>query len=606
MCAPKGNGFMKLAKVRSVLTASVLMMIAGGVLAAPPAALDRVPAGAPVKIAIRDLEHASTKLSDYAKMLNAPMEDGENPIEKARALMVLTGVNKSGSMAMAMLEVPKEEDAMDAGDEGKKFVLVVPVLNAGEFLKALKGEGDGSVKKVRFDDNDAYARDIGGGYVAVGPSQSVMESFEGKAGSMPAIEKSLGAAGRRTADAADLLVVVDAEAFRDKMTESVQGMKENADAQLGMLGPAAENAEAGVALMQAAAEGIVRDSQTMVFGIGLTDKGVWFDLGGQFKEGSELAATFAEQGKTGSLVSNLPKGNFLVAGSVDVSNPAVKSIMKAIVAASPNKENAEIGGGMKRFAAMAEKSDGMAFEVGTTPALLGGGLLNNASTYIRTSDPQSHLTAAKDAIAGMNGKEINGVKMTTEYKPGAVEIAGTKVDTWTTTAEVNQDDPNAMQIQQAQMMLYGNGPIGGMSAAISSGVVSTMSQNTALMTAAIEAAKSGKGLTEDALLAATMAQLPENRMAEFYIGTKGVLDSVGGILAMMGGADAPPTPKQLSPVAIAFSNEAGGMSLRVVIPSDVMVAVKDFGEAVKKAQQGGADEEEPAKKGDSKSGAPQF
>jgi hypothetical protein len=103
-----------------------------------------------------------------------------------------------------------------------------------------------------------------------------------------------------------------------------------------------------------------------------------------------------------------------------------------------------------------------------------------------------------------------------------------------------------------------------------------MSQNTQLMTSAITAAKDGKGLGSESSMNAIQASLPKNRLFEFYLGSKSIMDTVAGVGAMMGGEATFTPPEKVSPLAIAGTSDKGGMAIHVYMPGDLIKAISDI------------------------------
>ena len=139
--------------------------------------------------------------------------------------------------------------------------------------------------------------------------------------------------------------------------------------------------------------------------------------------------------------------------------------------------------------------------------------------------------------------------------------------------------------------------MGGMVANTGNGVVMTMSQNTPLFTKAVEAAKSGKGLSEDEGIKGVQAHLPANRVFEMYLGTKSIMDTINSAMAMFGGGAEIKVPAKISPVGMAASMEAGGVDIRLFVPIDV---IKSVAEAVEAAKAGGEEPDEAPAKSDTK------
>lgn len=578
-----------------------------------PGALDRVPTDAVMVAAIRDLDQFHARFGKLLKDLNVPTDDSK--FGMALALVETPGINRKGSMALAMMPEAKPEKgaaAMDEGgdaeeetdEEAGPLVMVIPVSDYGAFVKAFGGEaGAGAIVELTGPkDSDAFsgpmfAKDIGGGYAAMGPVKGVVEKFDGSGGHLAAHTKTLGVVGGRIADKADTIIVANVVAVGPKVREGFAGMKQQFEMAMAMAGNAGQGGAGMMTIADAAVENFLRDAQVGIMGLGLDDGGVWMDLGAQFKDGSETAKLFQGKGKAGAVTGRLPDQPFLLAMGLDTSAPGVKQILRNLAKASVPPAGAP-GGGMPNMAADLAKSidtiNGYSMVIGTSPGLMSGGLLANASFYCSTNDPAGYIRMMNDTMTAMNGKTVEGMTYKCSYEPGAATIAGVKVDKWSSQMTIDPNAPTAMQAQQVQMMMFGaQGGPGGFMATIDKGVVGTMSQNTPLMTSALESALGKKGLSDNADVKSASEKLPADRTAELFIGVRAIIDLIGGFVPGL----AEKAPATLPPIALGMVTSDGGTHLRIYVPIQVITTVKSIGEGMG-GEEGEMDPEEaPAPEG---------
>jgi len=591
----------------SIVSAASLLALAGlnPALANGPEVLDRVPSNAAMIGVVNNLQDSLTKVENFSKALNLPTPEGEeDPIADMKAILETPGLNKSGSVAIFVLADAEGKIDFESGEEPDALALI-PVSDFKAFVMALGAEGSEGTVSVQIDENEQFVKSIGSGYAVMGKSKLLIEKFEGKSGNTGAHTKALGSFGASVLDSADAIFFADVDVLKPAIEKATEEMGSQAEMMSAMAGAQGEQAKAGIAIFQQVFANFGRDGETGMFVVDFTDKGVKLDVAAQFKEGSELAGFFSESGSSSKLLKSLPSQSFLFAGAVDTKVAGVRKILKNIAAMNAKAAKASgdtaSAGTIATMLAQSENVDGLAFSMGANPAaMMGGGLLTNTTMFIATSDPAAYLAATQKALTGMNGTQVAGMKYTTEYKSKAVTIGGVDIDTWSTAIEPNPDDPNGMQIQMVQSMIFGPGGIGGMHAITEGGLVSTMSQNTPLMTSALEASKSGKGLADNALLKEAQKGLPEGRIFEVYLGTKAILDSVAGIMSMMGGAAEFTVPEQVSPVAMAGSAKQGGFAFHLFVPTDVVAALAEISKSMEAADQGDdmdmeEDEEAPAK-----------
>lgn len=571
-----------------------------------PEALDRVPAETPVVIAVGNLEGTVKRVEAMSKSLGKAGENMAAGLWHVNSMINMPGVNKTGSLAIAVslpekAEAKKGDDAM-GGDEGgmeekgdPPAVVIIPVSDYGLFVKTFKGDPAAAITKGEFDGKESWIRNLGDGYAAMSDKKELVEKFDGKAGRKGDNVARMGKVGNKIADSTDIVLIANMSKLGSVMKEAEQQMKNNP----AMAMAAMQGGGGAVEAMQRAMEKFARDAQTGVIGVGLGERGVTLDFGAQFKEGTDGAKMFQGTGNSGSLMAKLPGGDFLFAGAADLSSPQVKKFIKD--AASKGEKaagEADPTSMMGNLARSIDTLDGQAILMGATD--LGNGLMTKTVMFSKTKDPQAFLAASKEANAKLNGAESNGIKFETTYQSGAKEIAGVKVDKWSNKMETDPNSPMAMQVEMMKGFMYGSeGKLSGYAAPTDGGVITTMSENSELLKAAIDASKGGKSLATDPVFSASQSMLLSDRVMEGYIGTKSLMETVGGFMAMYGGPEIP-APDKVSPIAFGMVSDGGGMGFRLALPMDVIQTIATTAEKMQGAMEDAAEpEEKPAKKKDS-------
>jgi len=173
--------------------------------------------------------------------------------------------------------------------------------------------------------------------------------------------------------------------------------------------------------------------------------------------------------------------------------------------------------------------------------------------------------------------------------------------------QVDPSNPAAQQIAQVQMMFFGPTGMNGYIAPAKDGVVVTYAKNSDLMTRALDAAKNGHGLSEDAGVKTVAANLPADRTLEVYIGIRSILETAQGFMGMMGGGGANfNVPADLPPVGIGGTTDSGGMRASVYVPTQVITTIKAFGDSMKGEDAADEGDEKDASKKKDKTGQPKF
>lgn len=379
-------------------TAAMVALVAGSqvALADLPAALDRVPADTKMVVTIRNMERLDQRITALSDALNIPMDIEGNPMMMAKGLLGTPGLNKSGSMSIVMVESGDQGmDAMDQGDE-PQVVMIVPVSDYSAFVKAMGSKTTEGVSTLEFEGQEGFAKDIGGGFAALSPQRGLLDTFDGKTGNLKDQRSLLGKVNQQVANNADVMITMNMNGLRSQMKEGVTAMKDQAQMMAGMMAGQAEAAPIDPEKMITAFTGFLDQfadqSQSVVFAMGFGESGVWMDMGAQFKEGTEMATAMATGGSSGKYIDRLPKQPFLFAMSVDGANPAIRGMIKNM--AAMNKDNADPA---SAYLAMAEDIDGYAFQMGSSPGGIMGGVLANSSAYIATGKAKQYVEATRAA-----------------------------------------------------------------------------------------------------------------------------------------------------------------------------------------------------------------
>ncbi len=574
----------------ALISAGLLFSLAGlnPAQADVPAALDRVPSNAALVVAVNNLQQTKARFDKLGAKFDVPVDQRDDgPIGMANKFLGMEGLKKDGSLAFAVLPNADGTVDMDAPEEEQRMIVILPVSNYSAFSKALGAEDAHGTASITIDDNPAFLKDIGGGYAIMGPMKELIDGFEGKGGNMASHAKMIGKSGRDIAENSDIIMVISVPAMRTQIEQGVQGLKDQAEGMGAAIGEQGAQAAAMMGIMQGVAEAFARDGQAGIIGWGMGEDGVSMDFGAQFKEDTSSAKMFSKSGDAAKFLGRVPNQPFLFATSIDLSSPAIKGFMKDMQKVqTANPMMAGMGGNMVK---QIDNVDGMSFVMGANK---GGimGLLANTVTFVSTSQPKAYLKDAADAAMKMNGKEIEGINFTVDYKAASQDVGGVKADTWTMTMEPGEDNPNAGMIGMMQQVFFGPGGMGGMSAAVDNGVVSTMSQNTPLFTSAIDAAKSGNGLSQDEGIRSVQKFLPKNRTMEMYLGTKSIMEAMNAAMGMMGGGMDLKVPAKVSPIGMGAGIDSGGIDFRIFVPADVITTLSDTMKAMKAGEAEGGDE----------------
>jgi hypothetical protein len=536
------------------------------------------------------------------KLDEAPAKPGAKAAEKAADHDAKGDAKKGDKPAVKPVEEEDDEDDAQAGMD--RVVAILPITKYEDFLSnfGVKPAGEGKVDTFASPTGeDAFCKDIGGGYAAMGPNKELVEAFTGKPGAH-SIKSRMGKAGEALSDSSDIVAIVNVDRIRSLAMKGMAEMEKQAKSQMEMMGQASQ--EKNLAMAKWMGETIVRDTQMVVGGLKFGSAGVSMDAVGVFKPDSYLAKAFAGTGNSSALIGKLPGGAYLWAGAMDLSTPGMKQLIKDIVG------RVEVPGGEKAAkltAANMENSEGNAISVGFPIGGAFAGLLTSTVQFTAAKDPAAALKGFKDSLAAMDGQKIETLTYHSKYIENASKAGEVSIDAWETKFEAAEGEEMPAGMTQAMPFMFGpQGMPVGYVAKGQGGIYSTYAKNTELMTKALNASN-GDNLSADPMLKQSQEMLPKNRMAEMYIGTKGILDLALPFAAMTGmTVPADKIPEKLPPIAGALSTQDGALRFTIMVPTPVIKTGVFLGTEGYKSMQDRLENTAPKAKPDKGTGQPKF
>ncbi len=558
-----------------IVCAGVSLGLASGMALAVPPVLEKAPKDAMFVVAIP----SPAKLDKNIQSMMTAAEINL-PIPGIEQMMMMAGVsggvdvNKSAAL-VAMPPAQGQEMSGDVMDD--RTLVLLPVSDFAAFLQNFEAKpGDaGAVASFDVHGREHFARDLGDGYVVMGPVRDLVSNFKG---GNDTIKADMGKTGERIADTADVVVFVNMEVARPFIKEGAQKAREQMADQMAMMGMEGD-APAESPLAKWISDSITNDARAVVGGFKAGGLGATFEMAANFKEASTIAGVFHGGGKASSLLAKLPAmQQYLFAGAIDTSSAAMKNVLQT--AAAKAKESAPTGApGM--FTDHAGDADGHAFVIGMHPTMLmGGGVFTNSVSFTAASDPAKIVSNMKNQMAELNGKSFEGMSYEASFKEGGAKVGEKPVDVW--QVKMQSDTGDGMSAQAASVLFGPQGGPAGYIAQVNGGIVQTYAKNSALMSAAMKAAGGvGETLPGDTLVKQVGGQLPSNRIAEGYIGTRHIVDLVLPLASMMGvQVDMDAIPAQLPPVGFALAGEGGAAHMSLFLPAPVIKTIWVVGESV--------------------------
>lgn len=616
-----------------------LAVVAGSALAKIPAALDRVPKGAVAVIATENFQRTVDRVKFYADKLK--VEQIEIFDDMAEQIGDTPGFKKDGSVALVVLAEPKdiqpagEAKKKSKGDPMERAVLLAQISDYKQMVTEMGGDASAKVAKVTgMGEEEMYARDIGGGWIALGPTESIVAGFEPGTNMLATHQEALGVVGNRAADLSDILVIANMSALAADINAGIdEAMKEinnpKPNDMMGMISP--EAVKQFVVPLETIGRAFARDAETCVFGIGLAETGLTIDVGASFKPKSEIAGFFQSTGKADASLAALPNGPYLLAFSGDATSPGLRQVAKNAAAmletmmttakdemkriAQKDETKAEQfkqvldqfetqTANLKNMAKNIDKIDGMDAVWGFSPAMLAGAGIFSGMTYqVRGSDTAALKAMFKDQLKGFENA-AGPMKIESTFTENAAEVGGVKLDRWTMKPKMDDKDPMAAQMAMVNMFIFGaTGQMSGLMATTKNSVIMTYSPNEMVMQAALDASNGKNTLAQDKTLAIATDPLPKNSIIRGAIGTKSIFDLAQMAMSFTGNPTPLKVPTDVPPVAFGVTADGGGTHFRLHAPMSVITAISD---AAKQFQGGGDEEGDDEAPGDKKEEKPRF
>ena len=602
-----------------VVGAAGLAVSSGVADAELPEALDRVPLETPVVAVIPDVSELLNDVNKFnqtfREALPPELQQSLAMVGFAQLVLSQPGFDPQGSAAIALYPEAEGDAAMDMEDldggdglagafGGMGIVAVLPVSDFQAFRQAPIAQGarmeNGILSLDLMGQTTVYIRDLDG-YIALSAERAQTEAFDRSAGRMGDHEARLGWSGSGVAESNDLTIYAHIPALREGIEAQIAELDQQAQMVTVMGGPQAAQ---GVQLIETMVRNFARDAEAGLLGLDLSEGGIGFDLGANFREDSELAGIFSEGGSSGSLLENLPQMEFLLAYALDNDSKTVSTLASNWFDMSEDAgQEGEAANPMNAFGFdkdMMEKTDGSAAVLGTSPAMGMAGMLSNFVGYVASDDPGAFVGVMERSIDEVDGMSGGGLKFKSDWSERVeLEEHGLTVDSYTIAVESDPESapPGAMGMDptMAMSMMYGvTGGPNGYVKTMDTGIYYTLSKNGKLLKQATEAGADGISFaSQEGIANVSKRMLPDGRVAEGYLSVNGMLDMARPFAAMAGPevaqllADVP----DFDPVGASIASKKGGMTARLFMPGDVIGFMADLGQ--KMQQQFGDGQAEP-------------
>ncbi len=567
------------------LVAPVVLLALAGAASAVPSIVDRIPADAAIAVAIPSVENLEKDIRSIATLFGMPA--GAINLDALLEQVGMSGVVAKTGPAAFFVVMPAD----GAGEPSSGVMFTSTDFDA--VVKSVGGKAENGMVTAEINGNPTYLKKLDGGFVFISPNEEFTKKFEGKAGSAAGFASMIGPMGDKATDKSDLSIIINFEKVRPFYE---MGMDQFA-AQLESMPIPEEQAEQVTKMIEQVGGTYGKETKAIVATLNIDAAGVSLDWISRFNDGSTLAEVAATPGNAGALLNRVPAMPFLAAFAADFANPGVQKLLTMLPDVAPKKpaNDAAAKGDKGEKAAPAKpmfdsasmqkllaKTDGSVMVVGVSPAGIMGGLLTRSVSFVATKDPASYVTQNRAILQQMQDGDMAEVN----YTEGGAEVGGKKVDVFEVRLKPDGDNPMAGQVMAGLYGLSG-GPTGFIGA-VDGGVISTFAKSSELFEKSVKAAAGTDALGGDKTMVATAKNLPAGRVAEAYIGIKGIIDSVSGFIAMSNPNFKLDMPENLPPLALSLATGGGSLQATIFAPTPTL---KVLGDVSKQFRNSGGDEE---------------
>ncbi len=565
-----------------------------------PAALAQAPQGADLVFIVPSMSQFSGKLAMLNQTLELDSPEMTDALAAFKAEMgIADGLNDAGSALVVIQDL-----SVVANDEDPDILFILPVTDYQAFIESFQGvdaDNDQIAELIHPDGQSGFARESGG-YVVMGDS---LESVRGYApgGDADAVADRIGELGQHYLKDCDAAIYLDLEALApmltvelDKVIAQMQGEMGQA-AEMGIMGASdLEMVQAVFTLYASAGKAVLTGSQGVLFSLDISEDGIGLTDAIAFKPDSPILKYFpGGDGKTVSILSRLPKGSYLFAGSLDLEAIAAGDLFENALAQLP-EGNAQIDQARKALPIIRQvRQAAGVFYTPDQAALMGGGSPMNVLSTSNVNDSAEYLKLSKDNITSMNGTSIpmanpmGGQPMaatyTTSYTDNALQLDGVQVDQY------------SMQVQMPQEMIMMMGPMAGFMQMFTNfngyiaeddgHVLQTTTLDQQLIAKALATGKTGDGLgSADTLAKIRDKAIPPGAAFEGYVSLAGIAETASPF-AMMFGLPGFEAPVDLPPIGLGLGIKDEGAAARLYVPNKTIKYVIDTAKDVQAQMMGG-------------------
>jgi hypothetical protein len=583
-------------RLRKSAVAALLLAIAPFSSSARADTLELIPADAQVVFRIKNVSTLSTKsgklFTDLGVVQAKPILG--DPLKAFQDQSgIKEGLNATGDAAAVLLP-GKTVDGKE------RAYMLIPISDYAKFKSNFadaKEDGEMTMFHFKNDPRDHYMANWGQ-YAAIAPDKSII------AAKPTNLLKPTGNLAKEL-DSKDAVIYANIVELRKVAIPAIEKGKTQFMDMMGKAGKGAAGGQQMQAMMKAAivryidvAEGYLRDADSAVVGISLTDTGINVGVLSDFQPESYSGKLVANlKGTSEPMLTGLPAGKYIFyAGASfnpDVSKQVINDFIGPMItdmgsANTDPKVTADMNKAVETLKLAAGSQKSIAVGLVSPRSQLGVESLYQGIEVVK-GDSKTFISAMRDlmpvfaeimnpapaaAVAGAApANPATGFKV--DSKQDAKTIDGVSFDQYTLNFVITPKTPEEAQMAQAITFIYGSNGLTYYAGAIDDKTtLFTFGLNEKSLTDAEAAVKKNENVLGNlAQVKAVDAQLPKTRVAAWYFAADELVNTVVFYAKQFGMPVNLQLPPDLQPVAGTLSADGATLHADVTIPTQLVQSI---------------------------------
>jgi hypothetical protein len=519
--------------------------------------LEVTPADAAAIVYIPSLDRLEQQVEQMAEGLGLLMPMS---VREMRMTMGLdAGFDSSGPMGIILNDL-----SMDAMMGGPSFSIVLSVDDYDAMVQGFGGEPGDDVSEIEINYETLFVKNLGRGFAALAPQEAMLDGLGGEESASEQLHAKLGQTVSDIAeDSAMSILVLDMVGLGETL--------EQANQMAMMMNPAM--AQQGSPMDSPGMKMLMESSDAAVIGLDSSPLGVSILAGATFKPGTELRKLAADADDGGTLFRSLPNEPFLLAFAADAGTAKFMQAM-TVEEQAPNPMThlvTKMQGQWNGIEGAFYVSPGGSFMMG---------MLTRGVMVMHSDNAEGLFNSVGEAMGELDGMEQEGIKFSTKFEPGKMQIAGRDAAAY----QVNMRFPPEMaQMMQGMAMMYGGPGPNGLLVAGENGLIQTVGRDAKLVESTLSLLDNGEGesLGMSAAITQIGQQLPAGRNLEAYLGIGEIIGMVKPMAAMfLPGVE---LPDSLPPIGMGLAFTSDGVHTTTFVPQQVIQSVYETVQAINEA-----------------------